>query len=209
MRFGESMTLDHKVMRCACLMGAVSLLPLGPTCLKMPGCTLSDHQKKKINRDWIEECVRKAVEAYHQELLKEPEVHHGLHIIAEYHGIKKAMLAQAVHDKQSIAIVNQKKQKLLKPEEDTHVDFILQSDNQSFPFTCCEVESYANSILAKRVGCNYTPVGKKWIYTFLNRNQDKLQTHWSKLLNMQRAQTLNPEAVKNWFDLVEAMSCWG
>jgi len=59
--------------------------------------------------------------------------------------------------------------------------------------------------LAKRIGHNYIPVRKKWIYTFLNRNHNKLQTHWSKPLDMQRAQALNPEAVKHWFDLVEEL----
>jgi len=136
----------------------------------MPGRTLSDHQKKKINQDWIRERVSKAVEAYRQELLKEPKVCHGLRIIAEYHGITKDTLARAVDDKQSIDTVNQKKQKLLKSEENILVDFILKSADRGFPFTHHVAESYANSILAKRVGHNNTPVGKKWIYAFLDRN---------------------------------------
>src|SRR6267154_3049685 len=171
----------------------------------MPGRTLSDHQKKKINQDWIRERDSKAVEGYRQELLKEPKVCHGLRIIAEYHGITKDTLARAVDDKQSIDTVNQKKQKLLKSEENILVDFILKSADRSFPFTHHVAESYANSILAKRVGHNNTLVGKKWIYAFLDRNRNKLQTHWSKPLDMQRAQALNPEAVKHWFDLVEEL----
>jgi hypothetical protein len=59
----------------------------------MPGHTLSDHHQKKINQDQIKECITKAVEAYCQELLKEPETCHGLHVIAEYHGINKDTLA--------------------------------------------------------------------------------------------------------------------
>ena len=91
----------------------------------MPVHTLSDHQKKKIDWDQIKEHIGKAVMAYHQELLKEPETHHSLHAIAEYYGINKDTLAWAVHDKQSIDTANQKKQKLLKPKEDIHMDFIF------------------------------------------------------------------------------------
>jgi hypothetical protein len=167
----------------------------------MPGHALSDRQKKKINQDRIKERVGKAVEAYRQE----PGTRCSLRTIAEYHGINKDTLARAVYNKQSIDTVNQKKQKLLKPEEDILVDFILKSADRGFPFTHRAVESYANAILMKRIGNNYIPVRKKWIYAFLDRNRDKLQTHWSKPLDMQRAQALNPEAVKHWFDLVEEL----
>jgi len=105
----------------------------------------------------------------------------------------------------ALMLLIKKKQKLLKPEEDILADFILNSANRGFPFTHRAVESYANSILAKRIGHNYTPVGKKWIYSFLDRNRNKLQTHWSKPLDMQRAQALNPAAVKHWFNLVEEL----
>jgi hypothetical protein len=59
----------------------------------MPGRALLSCQKKKINRDWIREHLGKAVQAYRQELLKEPKEHCGLRVIAEYHGLKKDMLA--------------------------------------------------------------------------------------------------------------------
>ena len=45
-------------------------------------------------------------------------------------------------------------------------------------------------------------VGKKWVFRFLERHQDALQTHWGKHLDMQRAQCLNPNAVKSFFDLL-------
>ena len=65
------------------------------------------------------------------------------------------------------------------------------------------IEAYANAILANRNRNNYSPVGKRWIYAFLDRNWDKL--HWSKPLDMQRAQALNPDAMKHWFNLVEEL----
>lgn len=83
----------------------------------MPGRTLSDRQKKKINRDRIKECVGKVVDAYHQELLKEPEARRGLCIIAEYHGVTKDTLARAVRGKQSIDAANQKSRNFLNPRK--------------------------------------------------------------------------------------------
>lgn len=42
-----------------------------------------------------------------------------------------------------------------------------------------------------------------WCQQFLTRHREALQTHWSKPLNTQRAQTLNPTTVSEWFNLVE------
>lgn len=97
---------------------------------------------------------------------------------------------------------NADKQKLSLAEV---VNFILNSADCRFPMTHCSIESYANAILQKQIGSNYQPVGTGWIFMFLDRNQHNLQTHWSKPLDMQRVQALNPEAVKYWFDLVEEL----
>jgi hypothetical protein len=112
-------------------------------------------------------------------------------------------LACIINSKGSIDEANVAKQKLTVVEEHILVDFILKSTDRGFPLTHQSIESYTNSILQKRIGSTYQPVGKNWIYSFLDRNQSDLQTHWSKPLNMQRAQALNPKAVKHWFDLVE------
>ena len=49
------------------------------------------------------------VPVYYQGLLKEPGMCCSLCAIAEYHGVNKDTLAQAVDDKQSIDAFNQKK----------------------------------------------------------------------------------------------------
>ncbi len=41
------------------------------------------------------------------------------------------------------------------------------------------------------------------VFRFLDRHHDILQTHWSKPLDTQHAKSLNPVAVKSWFDIVE------
>ncbi|KAF5319127.1 hypothetical protein D9611_014093 [Ephemerocybe angulata] len=66
-----------------------------------------------------------------------------------------------------------------------------------------DVGKYANLLLQTREGPGYEPVGDTWIYRFLSRHNEHLQSLWSKSLDTQRAQSLNPEAVKSWFDVVE------
>jgi hypothetical protein len=38
---------------------------------------------------------------------------------------------------------------------------------------------------------------------FLDRQHEHLQSFWSKPLDMQRAYSLNPKAIKSWFDMIE------
>ena len=41
------------------------------------------------------------------------------------------------------------------------------------------------------------------MFNFIDRHHEKLQTHWSKPLDTQRAKSLNPAAVESWFKIVE------
>jgi len=43
----------------------------------------------------------------------------------------------------------------------------------------------------------------KWCQHFLDRHSDELGTFWSKPLARERAQGLNPENVKGWFEVVK------
>ncbi|KAJ4495137.1 hypothetical protein C8J55DRAFT_387286, partial [Lentinula edodes] len=45
-------------------------------------------------------------------------------------------------------------------------------------------------------------VGSTWIYEFLHQHHE-ISMHWSKPLDTQRAQGLNPAAADNWFELVK------
>jgi hypothetical protein len=171
----------------------------------MPGCALSDHQKKIKVRDAIKEQLAKAVEAYCGESLKEPKERRGLRTIAKLHEVDHNTLAHAINGKRSIDEANAIKQKLTVAEESILTDLILKSADHGFPLTHQSVEHYANAILRKRIGPTYNPIGKNWIHAFLDWNQSDLQTHWSKPLFMQRAQALNPEAVKHWFDLLKEL----
>lgn len=98
---------------------------------------------------------------------------------------------------------NSEKQKLTLVEETVLVEFILESADCGFPLRHHEVAQYANAILQQKLGSNFEAVSRSWIFRFLDRHHNKIQSHWSKPLDTQRARSLNPEAVKSWFDLVE------
>jgi len=46
-------------------------------------------------------------------------------------------------------------------------------------------------------------IDDSWVGRFLDRHRDTLQMHWSRPLDMQRAQSMNLEAKKKWFELLE------
>ena len=62
---------------------------------------------------------------------------------------------------------------------------------------------YANLIHNNWLGEDCQQIGSTWVGQFLQRHHDKLQMHWSKPLDMQRAQSMNPEAKKRWFELLK------
>ncbi|PPR02738.1 hypothetical protein CVT26_009449 [Gymnopilus dilepis] len=103
----------------------------------------------------------------------------------------------------SILEFNAKKQKLTPAEEKVLVKFLLESAAIGFPLTHRQIERHANAILESKQGTNCEKVGKQWVFNFLTRHHTALSTHWSKPLDTQRAKSLNPAAVKSWFDLLE------
>ena len=62
---------------------------------------------------------------------------------------------------------------------------------------------YTNLICQNRLGADCEDLGDTWVGQFLDWHRDILQTHWSKPLDTQRAQAMNPEAIKKWFELLE------
>ena len=67
----------------------------------------------------------------------------------------------------------------------------------------CEIQHYANLVLQSHLGPDCELLSHKWVFKFLDRQHEHLQTFWSKPLDMQCAYSLNPKAVKLWFDLIE------
>jgi hypothetical protein len=97
---------------------------------------------------------------------------------------------------------NMLKQKLTPAEERVLIDFMLLSADRGFPMSLSCIVAHANSILDSRKGEKIN-LDSNWVDRFLERHNDELQTHWSRPLDTQRAQALNPAAVSAWFDLIK------
>ncbi|GBE85902.1 DDE-domain-containing protein [Sparassis crispa] len=146
-----------------------------------------------------------AVATYRQEQAKPEGSRRGARKIAEDLGIPNQWrtIINRANGGRSVQEAHEEQQKLTPAEEAVLVDFLLQSAERGFPQYIFDIESCANIIRAVRLGPECEKVGDDWADRFLNRHHDVLQTHWSKPLDTQRAQAMNPEAKKKWFELVE------
>lgn len=151
--------------------------------------------------------MEKAFQSYQLELAKPPELRDSLRTIAnQFPGISYTTLWRKVKGGRSIQEFNVSKQLLTTAEEEVLVQLIETSADWSNPLTYDEIARFANEILQKHNGPepNDCLVGKNWVSRFLERHHDRVQTFWSKKLDTQRAQSLNPENVTHWFSIVKS-----
>ena len=124
--------------------------------------------------------------------------------VAREFSVDPSTLSRHIRGKgMSMLKFNQMKQKLTVMEENVLVTFILESASIGFPLSHRQIEHYANAVLESKNGASYEPVGKRWVFNFMDRHHEKLQTHWSKPLDTQHAKSLNPAAMESWFKIVE------
>lgn len=145
--------------------------------------------------------MNRALEAY--EFEKTQPKPKGLRKIAAEFAVSHSTLGRLANGKRSMSAFNQTKQKLSPAQEKVLVDCLIESAERGFPFTHRKIEEYADELIRQMQGPDAQGVGEQWVFRFLARHHDRLQMHWSKPLDTQRAKSLNPEAVKAWFDLVE------
>jgi len=148
--------------------------------------------------------MAKAVEAYEAEQAKSSS-QKGACTIAREHGIQNQWRTIVDRDDggRSICDVHKDQQKLSSAEEATLVDFFHQSTVCGFPQTHQNITQYANLICQNHLGSNCEEVGDTWVVQFLDQHHDNLQTLWSKPLDTQRAQAMNSEAKRKWFELLQ------
>ena len=148
--------------------------------------------------------MSKAVAAYTKEQQKPMgDKRAGLRKIALEFGVDYSTLRNRYNGMQSMSEFNAGKQKLSPSQEKMLVDLILVSSDWGVPLTNTDIISYANTILKRIFGEDAEEVGKAWVERFLDRHYDKLQTYWSKPLDTLRANSLNPDAVKGWFKILQ------
>ena len=146
--------------------------------------------------------MQEALDAYRLELQKDEHERRGARKIADIFGVNYRTLTRLASGSTSMSTFNASKQKLSPAEERVLVDFILESADRGFPLSHPEIVLIANTLIQERATLG-EPVGENWAPRFLDRHRDELQTHWSRPLDGQRAQALNPEVVKRWHKLVE------
>lgn len=139
-------------------------------------------------------CMRHALDTYAQEQLKPAGVkRRSLREVADEYFVSKSTLQRLANGGISMSAFNAAKQKLMPEEERVVVDFCLESADRGFPLTHANVYAAGDGILTARIGDDHEPLGHNWVDGF----------HWSKPLDTQRGNALNPTNVKLWFDLVK------
>lgn len=166
---------------------------------------LSEQVKKQKHRRAENAKMQRALDAWRVELEKpEGMSRKSIRRIALDCDVNYRTLARLAKGGVSMSAFNASKQKLKPPEERVVVDFIKESADRGLPLSRGEIVDVAESILASKHGEGPdSTVGDSWVDNFLTRHHDELQTHWSKPLDMQRAQSLNPAAKENWFKTVK------
>jgi hypothetical protein len=167
----------------------------------MVGRALSERVKRQKLRRRENTKLQDAIDEYKREQEQEGKKR-GLRPIAAKHGVNFKTFSNLVNGGRSIGTFNASKQKLTHSEERVLVDFILESADRGLPLSHKNIQTHANTIITGR-DVPGEPVGEAWVPRFLDRYRDELQTHWSRPLATERARSLNPEAVKAWFELVK------
>jgi hypothetical protein len=170
----------------------------------MPNKALSDRVKRQNKSQIKEEKMVEAVDAYRAEQAK-PAPQKGAQTIAKEYGIENQWrtIVNRYEGGRSTQEAHEDQQKLTGAEEAVLVDFLNQSADRGFPQTRRNIIQYANLIRQNWLGADCKDATDTWVGRFLDRHRDILQTHWSKPLDTQRAQAMNPEAKKRWFELLE------
>ena len=149
--------------------------------------------------------MQNGVAAYAKEQLKPAVERRGARSIATQFKIPnqwRTIINQYKGGRSTIE-AHQALQRLTPAEEAILVDFLNESAERGLPQSRRNLTQYANLIRRGRLGADCGEVGDFWAGRFLDRHRDVLQTHWSKPLDTQRAQCMNPEAKKQWFELLE------
>jgi len=149
----------------------------------MVGRALSESAKLRKKRSASDDRMAGALEAYRCEQAKPIGKKRGVRKIAIQHGVSYSTLNRLSRGGVSQSTFNATKRKLSNAEEQVVVDWILQGADHGFPPTSKGVQKATNEILESKNGAGYEPVGVNWVDPFVERHQDKLQTHWSKPLD--------------------------
>ncbi|CAK5283015.1 unnamed protein product [Mycena citricolor] len=135
-------------------------------------------QEEKITRALAEYCTQQA----RPQTIGKPK---SIQTLADEHGISYGRLHRRIQGGKSRKEASANKQSLTPAQEWSLVGFIKESASMGMPLSHRQIEEYANAAreAVLGLGCQLT--------------------HWSKPLDLQRAKSLDPAAVKSWVELVK------
>ncbi|CAK5276522.1 unnamed protein product [Mycena citricolor] len=165
----------------------------------------SERVKRHVRSRNQEHKITQALAKWQQEQEKPSRLGRpkSIETIAREHGVSYGTLHRRTKGGKSRSEASEKKQRLTAAQEWSLVQFICESADMGLPLSHRQIEEYVNGVRQAIHGTDCDLVGKQWVFAFLDRHHDNLQTHWSKSLDSQRAKSLNPTAVKSWVDLVK------
>ncbi len=172
------------------------------------GKALSDKVKKQKQRHADNLRMQAALDAYQIEQEKPEGVpRRGARPLAAEHSVQWWTLIRLANGKRSMSAFSQSQQRLTPAQEQALVDFAIESADHGFPKAHVQLIAEANAIYDTHKGTESDPkedkrLGEGWLQCFLSRWHDELQTSWSRPLDTQRAQGLNPSNVKHWLEVL-------
>lgn len=168
----------------------------------MTGRAASETLKRRKAREEIDLKINEAVELYlAQQNLPSNERKSSREIAAQFGVCSYKTILERARGRPSMSEFNAAKQKLTSGQEAVLVDFLLESAARGFGLTHAEIYEEASAIYKASGGdVENDPLGTNWVDRFLERHHGKLQTHWSRELDTQRANTLNPASVSHWYN---------
>lgn len=172
--------------------------------IQMPYRALSEHVKLQNKARVKEAKLQAALAEYTLEQTKPLHERRGARSIATAHGITtqwRTILTRH-NGGRSIREAHEDQRNLTPAEEIVLVHFLEESASRGYPQSLTAIQRIARTIQENRCGSG-AKIGDDWSARFLDRHRDVLQTHWSKHLDTSRARAMNPEAKKQWFQLVE------
>ena len=87
-------------------------------------------------------------------------------------------------------------------EEESLLQWILSIDQRGAAPRPAHIQEMANILLAGHGFTRTQPLGKNWVYKFI-QHHDRIKTTFSHRYNYQRAKCEDPEIIKKWFNLVQ------
>lgn len=165
----------------------------------------SESQKRRDIFEQKDQQMETAMAAYQAEQLKDEKLRKSIRRLALEFGVPHSTLSDRINGKPSMKACNMMKQKLTVVEEAVLAKLVSISSDRGCPFDHRTITCHANKIIQSRLGEEtFEPVGNSWVFNFLERHRKAIKSYWSKALDTKRAQGLNPNAVNDWFNILQS-----